>query len=115
MVVHTAIRALDRNTLATVEAMMIATRLARDLTVQSKVALRTEAVHKVFRRVFPKILVRQLRHLIGFDAEVAQATVMAFESAVGDLSLGELTVRPVMFGSTVTWAVRFLRAEEYMK
>ena len=58
MVVYTAVRVLDRNTLATIEAMMIATYLARDLAVQSKVAFRTEAVHVVFRCVFPKDLIR---------------------------------------------------------
>jgi hypothetical protein len=76
--VHATIRkgVFDSNARATVEAVMFATLLTVDLTLQSKVALRTEAVHEVLRRIFPKVSIRNRSLLISLDAELALSLIL---------------------------------------
>jgi hypothetical protein len=98
------------NTRAPVEAVMLATLLALDLTLQSKVALRTEAVHEVLRRVFPEDLIRKHSLLISLDAELALSLILTHQCAFGDLSFFVFAMGTAEFRTTPAWAVRFIQA-----
>ena len=98
----------NRHTGTTIKAMVITTLITLYLAIETKEAIRTNAMHKVITGILPKALITKLCHLVIFDSQLALSSILAFHGTFWNLSFIIFTMLSIMVWSTATWSMRLI-------